>query len=103
VAWFAIRTVWSAVAEGMSDNSSYAPRINGSVPGRAPRRDRELLHEIESYNKGAINVDMDDLIRLNLLFIPRLEPDCERLCRMPRSSYESMRAEVLEMDAYFRH
>jgi hypothetical protein len=72
---FAIRTVLSAVAEGMSDNSSYAPRINSSVPGRAPRRDRELLLEIESYNKGAINVDMDDLIRLYLLFVPRFKPE----------------------------
>jgi hypothetical protein len=36
----AIRTVLSAVAEaGISDNSSYAPRSSGSVPGQAPSRD----------------------------------------------------------------
>jgi hypothetical protein len=47
---YTIGTVTSAVAEaGICDNSSYAPRRSGSVPGRAPSRDRELLHEIESY------------------------------------------------------
>jgi hypothetical protein len=47
---YATRTALSAVVEaGVSDNSSYAPRRSGSVPGRAPSRDRELLHEFESY------------------------------------------------------
>jgi 3-oxoacyl-(acyl-carrier-protein) synthase len=37
---YAIRTVLSAVAEaGISDNSSYAPRSSGAVPGQAPSRD----------------------------------------------------------------
>jgi hypothetical protein len=37
---FAIPTVLSAVAEaGISDNSPYARRSSGSVPGQAPSRD----------------------------------------------------------------
>jgi hypothetical protein len=76
---------------GISDHSSYAPRRSGSVPGRVPSRDREFLHEVESYYKGAINVDKD-FNRRNLIIVPRLEPECERRYRMPRSLYESVRA-----------
>jgi hypothetical protein len=37
---YAIRTAMAAAAEaGISDNSSYAPRSSGSVPGQAPSRD----------------------------------------------------------------
>jgi hypothetical protein len=76
---YALRTVMSAVAEaGISDNSPHAPRSSGSVPGR-------LQAEIESYYKGSINVDMDYFNRLNLVIVPRLEPECERCYRMPRS------------------
>jgi hypothetical protein len=49
-----------------------------------------------------INVDMDYFNILNLVFVPRLEPECERRFRMPRSFYESVRVRVLEMDAYFK-
>jgi hypothetical protein len=47
----AVRTVMSAVAEaGISYDSAYAPRRGGSVPGRAPNRDRALLQgEIYGY------------------------------------------------------
>jgi hypothetical protein len=57
---------------------------------------------IESYCKGAINVDMDYFNRHNLGIVPRLEPECERRYRMPRSLYETVRARVLEMDARYR-
>jgi hypothetical protein len=93
---YAIRTVMSAVAEaGISENSSYAPGSSGSIPGRLPA-------EIESYCKGAITVDMDYFNRLNIGVVPRLEPECWRRYRMPRSLYKIVRARVLEMDAYYR-
>jgi hypothetical protein len=92
---YAIRTVMSAVTEaGISDGTSYTPRRGGSVPGRAPNRDRALL-------QGAIDLDKDYFNRLNLVIVPRLEPDFERRYRMPRSLYEKVRAGVLEVDAYF--
>jgi hypothetical protein len=48
---YAIRTVISAVTEaGISDGTFYTPRRGGSVPGRAPNRDRALL-------QGAIDLD----------------------------------------------
>jgi hypothetical protein len=91
----AIRTVMSAVNEaGISDDSSDAPRRGGSVPGRAPNRDRALL-------QGAIEIDKDYFNRLNLVTVPRLEPEFERRYRMPRSLYEKVRAGVLEVDPYF--
>jgi hypothetical protein len=92
---YAIHTVMSAIAEaGMSDASSYTPRRGGSVPGRAPNRDRALL-------QGAIDLDKGYFNRLNLVTVPRLEPEFERRYRMPRNLYEKVRAGVLEVDAYF--
>jgi hypothetical protein len=61
-----------------------------------------LPAEIESYYKGAINVDIDYFNRLSLVIVPRLERECERRYRMPRSLYEGVRARVLEMDACYR-
>jgi hypothetical protein len=91
----AIRTVMSAVNEvGISDDSSDASRRGGSVPGRAPNRDRALL-------QGAIEIDKDYFNRLNLVTVPRLEPEFERRYRMPRSMYEKVRVGVLEVDPYF--
>jgi hypothetical protein len=79
---YAIHTVMSAIAEaGMSDASSNTPRRGGSVPGRAPNRDRALL-------QGAIDLDKDYFNRLNLVTVPRLEPEFERRYRMPRNWYE---------------
>jgi hypothetical protein len=100
---YAIPTVKSAVAEAcISDNSSYAPRRRGSVPERAPSRDRQFLHQTESYYEGAVNVAMDYFNRLNSVILPRSEPECEGRYRMPRRLYESVQARVLEMDAYYR-
>jgi hypothetical protein len=75
---YAIRTVLSAVAEvSMSDTSPFATRRGGSVPGRAPNRDRALL-------RGAIDLKKDYFNRLNLVGVPRLKPVFERRYRMPR-------------------
>jgi hypothetical protein len=92
---YAIHTVISAVTEAdILDGTSYMPRRGSSVLGRAPNRDRALL-------QGAIDLDKNYCNRLNLVIMPRLEPDFERRYRMPRSLYEKMRAGVLEVDAYF--
>jgi hypothetical protein len=92
---YANRTVMSAIAEaGISDASSYTSSCGGSVPERAPNRDRALL-------QGAIDLDKDYFNRLNLVTVPRLEPEFERRYRMPRNLYEKLRAGVLEVDAYF--
>jgi hypothetical protein len=78
------------------------PTTRPTHPGVAAPSLGMLPAEIESYYKGAINVDVDYFNRLNLGIVPRLEPECARRYRMPRSLYESVRVQVLEMDAYYR-
>jgi hypothetical protein len=62
---------------------------------RAPNRDRALF-------QCRIDLDKNYFNGLILVSVPRLEPEFGRRYRMPRSSYESVRAGLLEMDASFR-
>jgi hypothetical protein len=92
---YAIYTVMSSIAEaGISDASSYTPRHGGSVPWRAPNRDRALL-------QGTTDLGKDYFNELNLVTVPRLEPKFEIRYRMPHILYDKVRVGVLEVDAYF--